>query len=288
MSLRSGWIVDFSGLPRPVPPGSGRLNCSPSDVTGLARADAPNDLDVLPRASQRLRKGCPYQPSTTCGPETPSPRMNRPPERWSSVIAAIAVAAGVRAESCAIDVPSLMRWSSRPTRRAASRSPSRRPPPPRSSRIRVARPPRSSLRCRAAARSPVARSNPSFSVHRPSRRDYSVKPERGGEMAVTVGVLSDTRRRRSRRSATGSRPRSRAAKAPRRGLLARSASDLGVAAQIEGLLRRRRCPRRSRRSARCSTRSRPGFGGLLEGARRAARVAGSAPERSSASASCAR
>ena len=33
--------------------------------------------------------------------------MNRPPERWSSVIAAIAVAAGVRAEICAIDVPSL-------------------------------------------------------------------------------------------------------------------------------------------------------------------------------------
>ena len=39
-------------------------------------------------------KGIPYQPSTTCGPETPSPRMKRPPERWSIVMAAIAVAAG--------------------------------------------------------------------------------------------------------------------------------------------------------------------------------------------------
>src|SRR5690348_10896365 len=53
--------------------------------------------------------GCPYQPSTTCGPDAPSPRMNRPFDRWSSVIAAIAIAAGVRAEICAIDVPSLIR-----------------------------------------------------------------------------------------------------------------------------------------------------------------------------------
>ena len=51
--------------------------------------------------------GWPYQPSTTCGPEAPSPRMNRPFVRWSIVIAAIAIAVGVRAASCAIDVP---RW----------------------------------------------------------------------------------------------------------------------------------------------------------------------------------
>ena len=56
-----------------------------------------------------LANGWPYQPSTTCGPETPSPRMKRPPERWSSVIAAIAVAAGVRADIWMIAVPSLMR-----------------------------------------------------------------------------------------------------------------------------------------------------------------------------------
>jgi hypothetical protein len=45
-----------------------------------------------------LANDCPYQPSTTWGPDTPRPRISRPPERWSSVIAAIAVAAGVRAE----------------------------------------------------------------------------------------------------------------------------------------------------------------------------------------------
>src|SRR5438309_1718110 len=38
--------------------------------------------------------GIPYQPSTTCGPDTPRPRMKRPPERWSIVMADIAVIAG--------------------------------------------------------------------------------------------------------------------------------------------------------------------------------------------------
>jgi hypothetical protein len=49
---------------------------------------------------------CEYQPSTTCGPLTPRPSMSRPPERWSSVIAVIAVDAGVRAEICVMAVPS--------------------------------------------------------------------------------------------------------------------------------------------------------------------------------------
>ena len=52
-----------------------------------------------------LSKGCPYQPSTTCGPETPMPRTKRPPERWSMVIAAMAVAAGVRADIWTSAVP---------------------------------------------------------------------------------------------------------------------------------------------------------------------------------------
>ena len=51
----------------------------------------------------------PYQPSTTCGPDAPSPRITRPFDRWSRVIALIAVDAGVRAEICTTDVPSLMR-----------------------------------------------------------------------------------------------------------------------------------------------------------------------------------
>ena len=37
------------------------------------------------------------------------PQMKRPPERWSSVIAAIASAVGWRADIWAMEVPSLMR-----------------------------------------------------------------------------------------------------------------------------------------------------------------------------------
>ena len=55
-----------------------------------------------------LSKGTPCHPSTTCGPDTPSPRMKRPPESRSIVIAAIAVAAGWRADICTIAVPSLI------------------------------------------------------------------------------------------------------------------------------------------------------------------------------------
>src|SRR5680860_1848019 len=60
--------------------------------------------------------GWPYQPSTTCGPDAPSPKMNRPAERWSLVSAAIAVAAGVRADSWMMDVPSWMRDVAHPAR----------------------------------------------------------------------------------------------------------------------------------------------------------------------------
>ena len=56
-----------------------------------------------------LFDGRPYQPSTTWGPDTPSPRRNRPPDMWSIVIADIAVAVGVRAASCTTEVPSCTR-----------------------------------------------------------------------------------------------------------------------------------------------------------------------------------
>ena len=39
----------------------------------------------------------PYQPSDTCGPETPRPSRKRPPESESRVAAVIAVIAGARA-----------------------------------------------------------------------------------------------------------------------------------------------------------------------------------------------
>ena len=47
----------------------------------------------------------PCHPSLTCGPETPRPRRNRPPESVSSVAAVIAVIAGVRAGICMTPEP---------------------------------------------------------------------------------------------------------------------------------------------------------------------------------------
>ena len=43
-----------------------------------------------------LSKLTPCQPSETCGPLTPRPRRNRPPDSVSSVAAVIAQLAGVR------------------------------------------------------------------------------------------------------------------------------------------------------------------------------------------------
>ena len=53
--------------------------------------------------------GWPYQPSTTCGPEAPKPRMKRPPLRRSRVMAAMASAVGVRAGIWQMPVPSFIR-----------------------------------------------------------------------------------------------------------------------------------------------------------------------------------
>ena len=50
--------------------------------------------------------GRPYQPSTTCGPLTPRPRIIRPPVRWSRVSVCIAADVGVRPESWTMAVPS--------------------------------------------------------------------------------------------------------------------------------------------------------------------------------------
>ena len=49
----------------------------------------------------------PCQPSLTCGPLTPSPKRNRPPESESKVAAVIAVIAGGRAGICMTAAP---RW----------------------------------------------------------------------------------------------------------------------------------------------------------------------------------
>ena len=51
----------------------------------------------------------PYQPSETCGPDGPKPKMKRPPESASIVAPAIAAAAGGRAGTCMIAAPRLDR-----------------------------------------------------------------------------------------------------------------------------------------------------------------------------------
>ena len=52
-----------------------------------------------------LANRTPCQPSETCGPLTPRPSRKRPPERLSRLTAAIAVAAGCRADIWVIAVP---------------------------------------------------------------------------------------------------------------------------------------------------------------------------------------
>ena len=44
----------------------------------------------------------------TCGPDGPRPTRKRPPESWFSVMAVIAVIAGLRAGICMIAVPTLI------------------------------------------------------------------------------------------------------------------------------------------------------------------------------------
>ena len=52
-----------------------------------------------------LANRTPCQPSETCGPQTPSPSRNRPPDSASRVAAVIAVIAGVRAGICITALP---------------------------------------------------------------------------------------------------------------------------------------------------------------------------------------
>jgi hypothetical protein len=61
-----------------------------------------------------FENGWPYQPSTTCGPLTPMPRMTRPWDRWSSVRACMAMLVGLRPDICTMLVPSRTRLVSRP------------------------------------------------------------------------------------------------------------------------------------------------------------------------------
>ena len=83
----------FSGFA----PSSGIAYSRPSWATVL-RASACRTISTYSRVRLTGRvNGTPYQPSDTCGPDTPSPSRNRPPEITSSDAAAIAAAVGGRA-----------------------------------------------------------------------------------------------------------------------------------------------------------------------------------------------
>ena len=70
------------------------MKASPWCSSG-SRASALRTISTYSRVRVSGRaNGTPYQPSETCGPDTPSPRRKRPPEMTSSDAAAIAVAAG--------------------------------------------------------------------------------------------------------------------------------------------------------------------------------------------------
>ena len=56
-----------------------------------------------------MPNGRPYQPSTTCGPDTPMPSRKRPSVSTSRVCACIAIVTGLRADICAMPVASLRR-----------------------------------------------------------------------------------------------------------------------------------------------------------------------------------
>ena len=114
ISARSGRAISFSGLPSPVAPGQHVRDVVVLDRGARStsrRSAATHDLDVLARLrASGFLHGSPCQPSTTCGPDVPSPSTNRPPSvSWSSVIAVIAQFAGVRPGICMIADPILIR-----------------------------------------------------------------------------------------------------------------------------------------------------------------------------------
>ncbi len=107
MCSRWGCTVSLIGLPGP--PGSGRVQCSPS-YDSRSRVIAFRTISTYSRVRDRgLSNLTPYQPSETWGPETPRPRRKRPPESESRVAAVIAVIAGWRAGIWKMAEPTSMR-----------------------------------------------------------------------------------------------------------------------------------------------------------------------------------
>ncbi len=120
---RTGWTVSFSGLPGPS--GSGSVQCSPEWVS-RSRDIALRTISTYSRVrASGLSNRTPYQPSDTCGPETPRPRRKRPFERVSRVAAVMAVMAGVRAGIWKMAEPTSIRsvWAATQARTVGASDP---------------------------------------------------------------------------------------------------------------------------------------------------------------------
>ena len=82
------------------------MKCLPAYVT-VSRRSAIRTMSTYSRVRPSgAANGTPCHPSLTCGPLTPSPSRNRPPDRVSRVAAVIAVIAGVRPGICITAAPS--------------------------------------------------------------------------------------------------------------------------------------------------------------------------------------
>ena len=99
MVERCGCVMILSGLPRPVPWSSGRGNWYflPSCTSGASRFHTSRQMSMISRVRwMGASYGTPWNPSITCGPDAPRPRMQRPPDRSSIPAAVIAMSVGVR------------------------------------------------------------------------------------------------------------------------------------------------------------------------------------------------
>jgi hypothetical protein len=117
----TGAIVSLSA--RPGPSGSGSCSVSPW-YSSRCRESAIRTTSTYSRVRWSWRANrWPCQPSATCGPEDPMPRIMRPPESWSSVAAVMAVIAAERPGIWKIAEPSrivLVACASQPRMVAAS------------------------------------------------------------------------------------------------------------------------------------------------------------------------
>ncbi len=85
------------------------MKTSPS-YSSRSRASAFRTISTYSRVRWIwLENRCPCQPSATCGPDAPIPRIIRPPEILSSVAAVMAHIAGERAGIWKIAEPTLIR-----------------------------------------------------------------------------------------------------------------------------------------------------------------------------------